>query len=545
MGIKYMKHLKFFVFSCIITFFVSCGQQRKYIQYQVKEGETIREIARRLDMKTKDLLRLNPNIDKNLAVNTFIVIPNKAQRSEGKKRITQLKIKDSTIEESTNSKIVVSEKEKQRILLIEKLEKKFKIHEVVKGETFYSLTRFYNVTKTELVQLNPLLSEGLKLGQLIRIKPIARVFEEDELLYKDIIKKDVSIKLAIMLPFISQELDTLSGREIFDSSRLATIVTDLYLGAELAIDSLRKQGVKIDVNVFDTGRNGTGIHEIIAENKLDENTVIIGPLYSEEVQILSERVSAPIVFPVYSKDQSSFHGNEVIKTAPSKGLFRNKLLRHIQENFIDGNIIIVGDRLPASLANVMQIQEILFLKDSIARISVIRPEEGYIKKEKLLELVLPKTKNIVIMTTNDDIIVASTINSLISLPKEVTATVFTFDKTSAFNKIDNAKLAQLGFTFVSDEYVREDAFKAVAFNKKYEAKNGALPSYYATRGFDVTYDVLMRLASGNSLEDTFKQGFSYRVESKFDYTDERLETSQNVGLFIVKYNSDLTLTRIK
>ena len=55
-----MKHVKFFVFLCILTFAVSCSQQKKYIQYKVKEGETMRTIASDLDMKTKDLLRLNP-----------------------------------------------------------------------------------------------------------------------------------------------------------------------------------------------------------------------------------------------------------------------------------------------------------------------------------------------------------------------------------------------------------------------------------------------------------------------------------------------------
>jgi len=47
-----------------------------------------------------------------------------------------------------------------------------------------------------------------------------------------------------------------------------------------------------------------------------------------------------------------------------------------------------------------------------------------------------------------------------------------------------------------------------------------LPSFYATKGFDITYDILIRLASGNDLNTTFKEGASYRVESKFDYANE-------------------------
>ena len=172
-------------------------------------------------------------------------------------------------------------------------------------------------------------------------------------------------------------------------------------------------------------------------------------------------------------------------------------------------------------------------------------EDGYIKTEKFTEVLQPNMKNTVVMATNDNIIVASAINSLISLPEETTATVYAFDQISVFNQIDNLKLAQLGFTFVSDVYVKEDSFEANAFNLKYKAKNGRLPSLYATKGFDVTYDILMRLASGNDLDTTFKEGVSYRLESKFDYTDNTVKIPENKGLFILKYNVDLTLTRIE
>jgi LysM repeat protein len=544
-----MKHLKFFIFLCILTFTVSCGQQKKFIQYKVIQGETMRVIAKKLNMKTKDLLRLNPDVGRNPKVNTVIIVPNKKIKIETPKKENTKTSKgplnfEDTVEVDSKA-IVISENEKQRNLLISVLEKKFKIHEVKKGDTFFSLTRFYNVTRDALNILNPLLFEGLKLGQLIKIKPLEDVFEDDDLLYKDEIETGISIKATIMLPFRAVELDTLSSTEIFENSKLANYVTDFYLGAEMAIDSIRKQGVVLNIAVFDTGKNSTRIDSIIAVNDLEARDVILGPMYSEEVQFLADRVDTPIIFPVYSKKQSELTARKIIKTAPSKELFREKLLAYIEKNFLDGNIIMVGDATADSNYNNSRIKNILALRDSIDGLSVIIPEDGYIKKEKFMEVLKPNMKNIVVMTTSDNVIVASAINSLISLPEETTARVFTFDKTSAFNKVDNEKLAQLGFTFVSDEYVKEDSFKAITFNRKYLAKNGALPSFYATKGFDITYDVLMRLASGKDLKTTFDDGHSYRVESKFDYSNEGKQAVQNKGLFIVKYNSDLTLTRIK
>jgi len=550
MGIKYMKHLKFFVFLCILTFTVSCGQQKKYVQYKVKEGETMRVIAKKLDMRTRDLLRLNPDIGRKPEMNTVIIVPSKQLKIKNRNKDTgkenEILVTDTLDAAAQGAKgTLMVEKEKQRQVLILELEKEFKIHEVKKGDTFYGLTRFYNVTKEALIALNPELVNGLKLAQIIKVMPAEIILEETDLLYRDKIEEGIALKVAIMLPFRAIELDTLSSTEIFENSRLAAIVTDLYFGATMAIDSLRAQGVAIDVAVFDTGRKNTEIDTILLENNLDKKDVIIGPLYSEEVQFLADKVNVPVVFPVFSPKQSEFISNSIVKTAPNKQLFKEELFAYMEENFLDGNIIVVGDGKLASNFDAIKIREILKSNDSISSFHIIMPEDGYIKNEKFTEVLKPNMKNTVVIVTSDNIIVASAINSLISLPEETTATIFAFEKTNAFNQIDNMKLAQLGFTYVSDAYVKENSFEAKVFNRKYKAKNGALPSFYATKGFDTTYDVLMRLASGNDLEDTFKEGVSYRIESKFDYTNEKNKVPESKGLFILKYNTDLTVTRIK
>ncbi|WP_233130978.1 PBP1 and LysM peptidoglycan-binding domain-containing protein [Polaribacter tangerinus] len=545
-----MKNLKLFVFLCILTFTVSCGQQNKYIEYKVKEGETMRGIAKRLHMKTKDLLRLNPDITKKPSANTVIIIPRK--KSQKGFKISPKAKKDSLVKQretvqslDTTNIDLISDKELQKKAYIAELEKEFKVHEVKKGDTFIGLTRYYNVSKEAIIALNPILKDGLKLGQIIKILPIEEVYEEEELLYKDTIAENISLKVAFMLPFRAKELDTLTETEIFSNSKLANIVTDLYLGAEIAIDSLRNQGVSVAVELYDTESNSTNIKNIVSNYDLNSNHVIFGPLYSEEVDFIADKVKVPIVFPVFSKKQTQFTDSKVVKTYPNKLLFRAKLLNYISENFQDGNIVVVTDNTSESNFNASQISAVLEQNDSIFKVSTIVSNDGYIKKEKFTDVLQPNMNNFVVLTTNDAVIVASTINSLISLPEEVKARVFSFDKLNTYNKIDNKKLAQLQFTYVSNDYLREDSFYAKDFDATYKRVNGALPSYYATKGFDITYDILIRLASGKKLKNTFKEGFSYRIESKFDYTDQSFKVPENKGLFILKYNEDLTLTRLE
>ncbi|KGL64332.1 peptidoglycan-binding protein LysM domain protein, CBM50 domain protein [Polaribacter sp. Hel1_85] len=502
----------------------------------------MRIIANRLDMKTKDLLRLNPDVGRKPEANSVIVIPNK------KIKATVDSVKDEVVDEvvKIDTKVEDDALKVNKEELLNELKKDFVVYEVKKGDTFYSLTRFYNVSQEEMIALNPVLSEGLKVGQVIKIKPILEGEEETEVhIYEDKIDEGTSLKVALLLPFLTSENDTIDSKDLFIKSRLANIVTDFYLGSEIAIDSLRKQGINIDLNVFDTGRNSTRIKTILSENDLDNNDIIIGPLYSEEAEIVASKVNTPVVFPFYSKKQSKFSSPKLIKTSPEKKVFREELTNYIKDNFTKGNLILVGDGKSASNNSNAIIKQSLKSHDSISVVNVLKPKDGYIAKDRFLEILKPSIDNWVILTSDNNVLVADAVNSLISLPDSTHVRVFTYNKGKAFNKIANLKLAKINLTYVSDEYVNEASASTQLFNKQYVSKNNALPSFYATKGFDITYDILMRLASGNDLKSTFKEGASFRVESKFDYSNKLFGTSENNGLFIVQYNKDLSLTRLK
>ncbi len=535
-----MKHLQFFVFLCFLTFAVSCGQQKKYVQYKVKEGETMRIIAKKLDMKTKDLLRLNPDVGRRPKANTLIVIPNKKLNNDVNTK------KDKT-KDKVNKEEPQKEDKENKDKVLNELKKNFVVYEVKKGDTFYSLTRFYNVSQDDLIALNPELSNGLKTGQSIKIKPIEKEADIDLNLniYEDVIEDDVTLKVALLLPFITNENDTIDASKIFTKSRLANIVTDFYLGTEIAIDSLRKQGVKIELNVFDTQRNGTKIKTIIAENDLNKNDVIIGPLYSEEVELVTDKINIPIVFPVYSKNQSKFSSSKIIKTSPEKNVFKEELLTFIKDSITKQNIIVVGDGNTTSNKAVNSIKQSLETHDSISKVHVVKPKGGYIPRKKFTDIFKPNASNWIVMATDNNVIISDAINSVNSLSDSLSMRVFSYNKSRAYDKVDNLKLARVNFTYVSDEYVDEDSPITNLFNKQYMRKNNVLPSDYATKGFDITYDILIRLASKNKLKSTFKKGASYRVESKFDYHSKLFGITENKGLFIVKYNKDLSLTRLK
>ncbi len=608
-----MKKLQFLLFVCILTFAVSCGQQKRYVSYKVKEGETMRDIADRLNMKTKDLLRLNPDVDKRPEANTVIVIPNpklnkntssstptskeevatsekttenvtpetkendtvfkqtiveyethEVQKGETVYRITKQYgiTKDDLIRfnpdytniESNNLSIgqILNVKEVKKTVTINKEEvlEKFLTHTVKSKETMYSLTRFYNVTKDDLLKLNPeypdLANNKLSIGQLLKIKPIEEVNEtENYTFYKDYIEEDTSINLAILLPFRADEYTSKSSKDIFEKNQLANMVTDFYMGLEIAIDSIKKQGVDVRVAIFDTGNRGKNITNILGDEKLNNTSVVIGPFYSDKAEVVARGINAPVIFPHYSNKQDKFSSSKLVKTAPEKNKYTNYLASYLKDSYKDQEVFIVGDDKSVSNSKVSKITSALKSLNNISNIHVLKPEKGYIKRERFASKMSSKRHNWVIIASDDNVVVADALNSMIGLPDDVKVQVFAIEKGEAYDKIDNNKLAGIDFTFVSNTYTDEDAIETKIFNKKFLEKNNTIPSDYAVKGFDVTYDILMRLASGEDLMTTFKKGASLRVENKFDYHTKTFGSSTNEGLFVVKYNKDLSLSRLR
>lgn len=611
-----MKKLKFLLLVCILTFAVSCGQQKRYVSYKVKEGETMRDIAKRLDMKTKDLLRLNPDVSRRPEANTVIVIPNPNFKKENSSSTSSTqKDPDKTNnsseetttnkEENENSDAVYKEtvvdyethvvkkgetvyritkqygiskadlirynpeytniegnnlsigqvlkvKEIKKTVAIDKEEvlKKFLTHTVKSKETMYSLTRFYNITKDDLVALNPeypdLKDDKLSIGQLLKIKPIDEVDEDENYtFYKDFIKPGTSINLSVLLPFKADDYQDTPTTDIFKRNPLANMVTDFYMGLEIAIDSIKKQGIDVKVNVFDTGNRGNNISAILSGNKLNNTDVVIGPFYSDKAETVAKGVNAPVIFPHYSNKQNRFSSSKLVKTSPEKSRYAEYLVSYLKESYKDQEIIIVGDGKSSTSNLVSKMVSELKKHDSIKQVHVLKPSNGYIRRDRFTSKMSAERQNWVIFASNDNVVVADALNSMISLPSTLKVQVFTPNKGGAYSRTDNNKLANINFTFVSNSYTDEDAVETRVFNKKYRSKNNAIPSDYAIKGFDITYDVLMRLASGESLNETFDKGASLRLENKFDYDKKSYGSRSNKGLFVVKYNKDLSLTRLR
>ncbi|HAH56493.1 MAG TPA: peptidoglycan-binding protein, partial [Flavobacterium sp.] len=79
------------------------------------------------------------------------------------------------------------------------------------------------------------------------------------------------------------------------------------------------------------------------------------------------------------------------------------------------------------------------------------------------------------------------------------------------------------------------------FKKEYRKINKILPSTYATRGFDVTFDTMMRLLQGKNYQETADSFATEQVDNKFEYYKKPDGGYTNKGIYILYYDTDLTI----
>ncbi|WP_166461110.1 LysM peptidoglycan-binding domain-containing protein [Flavicella sediminum] len=580
-----------FIVCCLLIFtvFSANAQQKKYITYKIKKGESVRKIAKRYDLKSKDIYNLNPDLKRRPKENTVILIPNVNYTEPAQVLITasqnhivqpketlfgiskkykvskealtganpQIRVdglKIGMVLEIPNNKIVSPEELRKKELA--KWALNYDLHTVVKDDTFYSLTHFYKVSKLDLLALNPFLKEGLKLGAVIKIRE--KIKEDPELsavvkdslvetttLFKDTIVFKEPIDVAFLLPFKFMKNDTLRKELLFSSKgNLENIVTDFYLGAEMAIDSLKEQGAAIRYNAYDTDNDKDCLLDLFEAKALEDVDVVFGPVYNKNVDfVASELKDIPVVYPFYSSKQKAFKKSNVIKTATERAVFEKVVLDHFNASHTSEHVLIVGDRSVSSKIKMLRIKKQLSVPDSV-KVVLLQPENNYLEKERFVAAVDTLGVNWVILATNNTVVTADVVNNLKSLPNEAAVKLFAFEKNKNFDRVDNNVLAKMNFTYASGGVLNDSLPKSKRFYEKYQEKNYTYPTEHAIKGFDVVYDILTRMLADEDLDihKSFNQGKSTRIGETYFYEQNSFSgPTSNKSVYLMKYNQDLSI----
>jgi len=559
-----MKKIKFLLLFLLFSTAIVFAQQKKYVSYSVKKGETLKSIAKEYNLSKKDLKKLNPGISKKPKPNTVIIVPNRnfgkaveeVKNEEDSLYLVQPKetlfgisrkfgitieeLKEANPELENGVKIGMKLTIPKPSITQAKDSINYVLHTVIIDDTVYNLTKRYEVTEADLLKLNPILDEGLKLGMLLKIKPIEIL--EDTTIFVEEINFDKELNVVLMLPYQLNKLNDSIRNGSFDkSTSLLNITTDFHMGAQMAIDSLRQKGLKINVQYLDTENSNYKLQYLVNTKDFKSTDVVIGPLFLDKAYWVAKHIQTPIIAPFFSKKQDSLSTNNLIKTSPNLEVYENKLLDYMKETYNGETIVVVNDEKPENQSKLWRIVNKIKAFDSIQNISVIKPKDGLIDSEIFTQKLDTLSKNWVFIISDEIVTTAAAVNNLKTYVEDVDIRLFALNKGVNFNNIENSFLGKLNFVFPTSEFVDINNENIIRFHDAYKFNNYALPTKYAIRGFDVTYDALIRIASSESFEEGLSMGISSRLSRIFNY-DEKLE---NIGIFLIQYTKDLEILMVE
>ena len=661
---------KLILITILLIGFIGNSQNKKYTTYRVSQHETISSIAIKLGITPYDLLKLNPDANNGISIDEVLIIPNK-------------KFNNKSISNSQASNVIVKQKDsivdgylyhtvkpletiyslsrkydisKRKVKKINKLNRKgdisvgqvlkfptdlkdtvkdivvkqesipqvsnndFVVYTVKSQDTYYSLTRLYNVTEGELRVINYNLSEGLKAGLIIKIPKANNIENQDELvevidsinivtksqyithhvkakegffrlkqLYgiskeelikvnpelKEGLKLGMDIKIPVkldeelfkatdvhgkilnvvmLLPFKANEEISMSDDN--KKSRLLKNVTDFYLGSLMALDSIKKKGLSVNVKVFDTKNSDFVINNILSTYNFENTNLVIAPIkYNQFIRVSKkmEQFNIPVISPSSKKDCNKIGVSNSVQNVAPKTIIYDRMIEYMLANITNQNIVIIADeKNPSTLKegfNIDLIKSKLAKHDSIKNVSIVRMKDGYIERKLFEEAIKEKKENWVILASKKKSTTYISLENLSVFPKEFNITLFSLSKPKSISssddayKIKSSDLNKLHFQYPEVNFIDEENSNIVSFNKNYNNKYGSLPSVMSYRGFDTLYDALIRLASFDNFNKAFNAGKSYRLISQFNYKQNLNKSFTNLGVYIVRYN-DFKLEKV-
>lgn len=151
-------------------------------------------------------------------------------------------------------------------------------HKVKKKETIFSIARDYGLTVQQVIDANPQMNEPgyqLKKDDTIKIPLTAdnKTFDPKKSQPAATMGLTRTIRLGVMLP-----LHNING----DGHRMV----EYYRGVLMACDSMKKEGISVDVRAWNLAENGN-VEQLLQDKQAAQLDIIIGPLYSKFMDELS------------------------------------------------------------------------------------------------------------------------------------------------------------------------------------------------------------------------------------------------------------------
>ena len=420
-------------------------------------------------------------------------------------------------------------------------------YEVQPKETLYSLSKKFDIAQGDLITLNPDLQDGLKIGMILKVPSNGTVVtkvKDSVLVAKNKLNLLASVdkskqkNLVLLLPFNINKIETDSVKtktEQLKTNKFLNLTLDFYAGALMAVDSAKVLGLPINVKVYDieSTKYSSNVASIISKNDFENVDAVVGPFQNSVVETTAQlltKYNTPVISPL-SKERGLPLSN-LYYTVPSEDLLRASMFDYFKSK--NGNVIaIISAKKTTSkdfiTANHPEVKHAAFNDKGALDVALLKTQ------------LVKGQKNFVLMEIEKASTILSITNILKGLQKEYDIQLAVFELYDALNfeEIPMKNLADLKMLFPSATKVASTPEEKI-FEKQFKKINNIYPNAAAKKGFDVTFDAMLRICQPEGFVKSAASTKTEYIENAFDYTSNNGMITNN-ATYLLYYDSDLTI----
>jgi len=471
--------------------------------------------------------------------------------------------------------------------------KKYYIHSVEKGQTLYSIARTYGTTVDIVLTNNQDAIDGLKSGDKLKIpftgsnpdtakkeaeKPAkhpgktakeanGKIPLPDSLQKhrQEASKKNTStygpkkdsvsiplqyekpigdIHVAFFLPLDLETVETLEVAQIAHGDEKIPEDTkagiEFYEGIKLAFDSLRRQGFKGYLHIYDYNIDSVSFAKLMKKPELKEMDLIIGPLYGkkfESVLKFAKENSINIVSPTLLGNNMLLGNPNVSKITPSSVTQTEKLSEYAAEKYAGQNILLFNSANAKDkpyLNTVKRISNPILLQskaDTVREITLVTMKD-FISKTK---------PNVILIPSTSQSFIAEAVNKLYLHKQENKDSIIVLGLSNFMDieSLDFGYLKALNTIISSYSFVDYTNTATKKFVLKYRNEFKTEPTEYVFSGFDAAYFYLSGLQKyGNSLQQKLPELRQKGIQTEFNFYQTDVNSGyENRGVGIMKFEN--------
>jgi len=523
--------------------------QNTNVNHIVKKGETLYSISKKYNISIDELVKNNPDIKNGIQIGQNIIIRNSVK---------------------TNTNVDLTKKDTAN----------YYYYKIEKGQTIYSISKKYNISIDNIYKFNPEIEKnGLKNGDIVLVpKNKVEKNNNDEMLIEvktDTIDKSThthyvepvknvncdnfkydktkqKFKVSLLLPLQSDAVTIDNEDEVSATNPnfypQPKPFLEYYEGFLMAVDSIRKSGLNVEIQLIDLKKDSVKTANIINDGSLSNSDLIIGPVYEKnfmQIAKYAKNNSINAVYPINSLNNVDINNNLNIFVLNSNLNTEIQQFARYFSSFKDNNYILInnGSEYEKEIITLYKTNlqnefskkygnETLPLKEILYSQSGLSGVENNLHKEKL---------NIIIMPSANQIFVINMLTKLQPLSKKFKIILLGMPSWKKFdNNIETEYLYNLNMCSFVPFYIDYNSQKAKDFIKIYRNYYNCEPSKFSFLGYDTGIYFLSALKNyGKNFQDCISNIKVEQLQSFFNFNKTSKDGGyENNGTFIIRYNNE-------